>query len=401
MKNALVLKGGTVLLPESTGANGMERRDVLVRNGRIQDLQADLPPPEGASVIDVTGMLVTPGLIDLHMHAFLYGHLLSVDVDELAPRSGTTTFVDGGSAGSLNFLGFRELVIRRARNRILAFLNISAIGQGTDGIQGLHIYENDDDRFLHMGSAREVIEKNRDLIVGIKVRAYTGLTSLLAFSKARELADDLELPIMVHIAPGPPELREVLPFLKEGDIVTHTYHGGRQTILDGNGRVREEVWEARRRGVLFDVGIDRFHGDFQVIRAALDQEFTPHFISTDLAMPNLHHLTIDLPTTVSKLLAFGLPLEEALRGCTNRTAAKIGCGDELGSLEAGKIADIAVFRLEDGDWEYDDYFGNRVRSPKRLTPVMTLRAGEVLEPLERRIETWGFVYQGNTRWHFD
>ena len=398
MKSSLVLKGGTVFRPES---GGMERLDVLIRDGRIGLLQKDLAVPANASVVDAGGMLVTPGLIDLHMHAFLYGHLLSVDVDELAPRSGTTTFVDGGSSGALNFLGFREQVIKRMKNRILAFLNVSAIGQGTDGVQGLHVYENDDDRLLHLGSAREVIEKNRDLIVGIKVRAYTGLKSLLAFQKARELADDTGLPIMVHTAPAPPEFRDLLPFLKEGDIVTHTYHGGRQTILDEAGRVRDEVWEARRRGILFDVGLDRFHGDFKVIRAALEQGFTPHSLSTDLAMPNLHHLTIDLPTTVSKFVALGLPLEEALRGCTSRTAQKLGLGAELGSMEAGKVADIAVFRLEEGDWEYEDFFGNSIRSAKRLTPVMTLKAGEVLEPLQRKAESWDFVYQGTTRWHFD
>lgn len=398
MKSRLVLKGGTVFLPE---AGRMEKLDVLIEDGLIRLLQENLVVPENASVVDVAGLLVTPGLIDLHMHAYLYGHLLSVDVDELAPRSGTTTFVDAGSSGSLNFLCFRELVIKRMKSRILAFLNVSAIGQGTDGIQGLHVYENDDDRFLHLSSAREVIEKNRDLIVGIKVRAYTGLKSLLAFQKARELADDMGLPIMVHTAPGPPEFRELLPFLKEGDIVTHTYHGGHQTILDETGRVRDEVWEARRRGILFDVGMDRFHGDFQVISAALEQGFTPHFISTDLAMPNLHHLTIDLPTTVSKFVALGLPLDEALRGCTSRAAKKIGRGDEIGGMEAGKVADIAVFRIEQGDWEYEDFFGNRIRSATRLTPVLTLQAGEVLEPLQRKAETWGFVYQGTTRWHFD
>ena len=398
MDSSLVLKGGTVFRPE---AGSMEKLDVLIQGGRIGLLQKNLAVPAGVSVIDAEGMLVTPGLIDLHMHAFLHGHLLSVDVDELAPRSGTTTFVDGGSSGSLNFLAFREQVIKRMKNRILAFLNISAIGQGTDGVQGLHVYENDDDRLLHLGSAREVIEKNRDLIVGIKVRAYTGLKSLLAFRKARELADEMGLPIMVHTAPAPPEFRDLLPFLKEGDIVTHTYHGGRQTILDEAGRVREEVWEARRRGILFDVGLDRFHGDFKVIRAALEQGFTPHSISTDLAMPNLHHLTIDLPTTITKFTALGLPLEEALRGCTSRTAQKIGLGTELGSMEAGKVADIALFRLEEGDWGYEDYFGNSVRSARRLTPVMTLKAGEVLAPLQRKTESWDFVYQGTTRWHFD
>ena len=133
-------------------------------------------------------------------------------------RVAPTTFVDGGSSGALNFLAFREYVIRPSKSDIFAFLNVSAIGQGTDGIQGLHFYENDDEHLLHTPSALEVIEKNRDIIVGIKVRAYTGLKSLKPLKKARELADTVNLPIMVHLAPPPPGFGEVLPYLRQGDI---------------------------------------------------------------------------------------------------------------------------------------------------------------------------------------
>lgn len=158
----------------------------------------------------------------------------------------------------MNFLAFREYVIKPSKCTIFAFLNVSAIGQGTDGIQGLHFYENDDERLLHTPSALEVIEKNRDIVIGIKVRAYTGLESLQPLRKARELADMVDLPIMVHLTPPPPEFDEVLPYLKQGDIITHPYHGGERTILDEKGRVRPEFWEAKQRGIEVDVGLDRF-----------------------------------------------------------------------------------------------------------------------------------------------
>jgi dihydroorotase len=335
------------------------------------------------------------------MHAFRYGHLLSIDTEELSPRSGTTTFVDGGSSGALNFLAFREYVIRPSKSDIFAFLNVSAIGQGTDGIQGLHFSENDDEHLLHTPSALEVIEKNRDIIVGIKVRAYTGLKSMKPLEKARELADIVNLPVMVHLAPPPPEFGEILPYLRPGDIITHPYHGGGKTMLDEKGQVRPEFWEARQRGIEVDVGLDRFHGDFNVMRRALDQGFSPDYISTDLAMPNLHHLTYDLPTTISKFVALGLPLVEALAKCTYATAMKMGKEREIGCTREGSRADIAIFDLATDDHVFEDYFENRLEAKERILPFITIRKGEVLGANTRITETLDCVYKGKMPWHFD
>jgi dihydroorotase len=279
-------------------------------------------------------------------------------------------------------------------------LNISAIGQGTDGIQDLHFYENDDERLLHIPSAVEVTEKNRDIIVGIKVRAYTGLKSTKPLQKARELADWVNLPIMVHIAPPPPDFGQILPYLKEGDIITHPYHGGKQTILDERGKVRPEFWDAKQRGIEVDVGLDRFHGDFTVMKSAFEQGFLPDYISTDLAMPNLHHIVHDLPTTVSKFVAVGLPLAEALAKCTFDPARKMGKENEIGCLQEGSLADIAIFDVKTDAHVFEDYFGNQIKGKERILPFMTIRKGEILRPNKRITHTWDCVFKGKTAWHF-
>ena len=398
MDKRICIKGGEVFFPEK---KAIEKKDIFISDGKILSIEDKIRPDEGVEIIDATDKLVTPGLIDFHMHAFRYGHFLSIDTEELSPRSGTTTFVDGGSAGSLNFLAFREYVIRPAKSNILAFLNISAIGQSTDGVTGLDFHDNDDDRLLHVPSALEVIEKNRDIIVGIKARAYTGLKSTKSLEKARELADLVNLPIMVHLAPSPPEFIEIMPYLIEGDIITHPYHGGQNTILDENDQVREEYWEARKRGIEVDLGLDRFHGDLNIMKKALEQGFYPDYISSDLAMVNLYSITFDLPTTVSKVVASGLSLTEALTKCTYAPAMKMGREKEMGCIRERAPADIAIFEIGTDDHMFEDFFDHKIRAKERLLPFMTIRNGEILDPVTRITETLDCLKRGNPWGRYD
>jgi len=396
MNRKICIKGGEVFLSEKKTC---EKKDILVSDGRIVGIEDEILPGKDMRTVDAEGKLVTPGLIDFHMHAFRYGHFLSIDTEELSPRSGTTTFVDGGSTGSLNFLAFREYVIKPSKSNILAFLNISGIGQSTDGVQGLDFHENDDERLLHVPSALEVIEKNRTIIVGIKVRAYTGLKSTKSLEKARELADAVNLPIMVHLSPPPLEFGQILPYLKQGDIITHPYHGGNKTILDERGQVRSEYWEARKRGIEVDLGLDRFHGDLDIMKRALEQGFQPDYISSDLAMTNLHSITFDLPTTVSKTVASGLSLTEALAKCTYAPAAKMGREKEIGCIRKGGLADIGIFDVVSDDYTFEDFFGNKLKAKERIAPFMTIRKGEILEPLTRTTETLDALNRGNP-WNY-
>jgi dihydroorotase len=394
----VLIRGGRLFRSER---RAFEAADVLVQDGRVSCLGQDLMPPPGTEVFDASGRLVTPGLIDFHMHAFRYGHYLSLDADSVAHRSGTTTFVDAGSAGSLHFLAFREYVIRQSQANILAFLNVSAIGQTTDGVAGLGFHDFDDDRLIHLDSAREVIEKNRDVIVGIKVRAYTGLPSMLALERARTLADEVNLPIMVHLAPAPPTFVEVIAHLRAGDIVTHPYHGGTTTLLDANGKVLSEYWEARQRGIEVDLGLDRFHGDLSIMKTAFDQQFFPDYISTDLTSTNVNSIVFDLPTTLGKVMACGMAVEEALARCTVDPARKLGRETEIGQLCEGAPADIAVFDLHEGEVEFEDFFGNAITGTQRLEALWTFRQGVLMRPPQRHTEVLDVLNRANPWSNYD
>jgi dihydroorotase len=366
------------------------RGDLLLTGGRIARIGEGLEAPAGGQVLDAAGRLVCPGLVDLHLHCYFRGQLLGVDADALAPASGTTTFVDGGSCGALSFLGFREYVIRPAAARILAFLNISAIGLQSVGIDRNEVGENDDERLLHVAAASEMIEKNRDLIAGVKVRMYAGLRSLIPLARARDVADRVGLPLMVHIASGMPPFREMLPLLRTGDIITHIYHGGSDALLDERDRVRDEFAEARARGILFDVGLDRVHTDFEVARKAIAQGFDPHFLSTDLTTSN-RHITVDMPTTISKFVGLGLALEDAVAMSTLAPAAALRRADDFGALREGLAGDVGIFELREGEHAFSDTYGHSLATRSRLVPWRTIRAGSPLSTVLRDDERYEFV----------
>lgn len=392
MTDDTLIAGGMVFRGEQ---RSFEKCDVLISNGQIAEIAEQIQPAAGVDRIDASGRLVAPGLIDFHMHAFRYGHFLSVDADDVAPTSGTTTFVDAGSAGSLHFLAFREYVIKPAQSNIFAFLNISSIGQTTDGVTGLGFHDNDDERLLHVESAQETIDKNRDIIVGVKVRAYTGLPSFRAMERARELADRVHLPIMVHTAPAPPSFADVVSFLRPGDIITHPYHGGADTILGDNNLVRQEYIAAVERGIKVDLGLDRFHGLLPIMKTCVGQGFLPDFVSTDLTTTNRHTIVFDMPTTMSKLMACGMSLEEVFARSTIDPARKLGLSNRIGLLQKGAPADVAIFKLEEGQFQFHDYERNSIASERRLFAEKTYKSGRLMVRPERETEIPDFLNMGN------
>jgi dihydroorotase len=372
MRHDLLLTGGHVVDPLS-GVDG--RRDVAFASGRVAAVDATIPRETAREVVDVSGAYVAPGLIDLHAHAFIAGHDLGIETDAVCSSTGVTTLCDAGSTGAANFAGLREYVMARVETRVLAFVHVAAIGLTHVAI-GEHCYLEYSDPDLAAGVARE----HRDVVLGVKVRiqkevvAQHGLEPLRRGIRA---ADAAGVPVIVHVNNPPVEYGEVLALLRPGDIVSHFLHGRGSGILDGEGRLKDAVVAARRRGVVFDVAHGRNHVNFPVARRALEQGFQPDTISSDLTRPGRAGVVRDLPTTLSKFLSLGMPLADVVRAATAAPARAIGRSGGLGALVPGAAGDAAVFAVDEGRFPYQDADGNVLEGAKRWAPRITVRAGRV------------------------
>jgi dihydroorotase len=374
------VRNGRVLDP-SQGIDGM--RTVFVRDGVVAEL-AEADDPRGAkTTVDAAGALVVPGLVDLHTHCYWGGTPLGVNADKVGPATGVTTWVDTGSAGAGNFEGFFHHVIERSTVRIVPFLHISHIGLTAAAGLYVQVGELFDFRFASFHETVRVAEAYRPVVAGLKVRASvnaTGPHSLDALRLARHAADVLGTRLMVHIGPPPPFIEDVLEHMQSGDIVTHCftpYHGG---ILDGRGRVKEVVREARDRGVLFDVGHGSGSFSFAVAEAALEQGFLPDAISSDLHSKCIAGPAVDLPTTMEKFLALGLSIEEVLARVTHMPAEAVGLAG-VGTLKVGAPADLAIMRLSSERVELHDVVGETRTGTERWAVDRTIIAGRPVEPV--------------------
>lgn len=378
MSYDLLLKGGRVLDP-SQSLNAL--KDLAISNGKILEIADYIPEDQAGQIIDVTGKLVTPGLIDLHTHVYYGGVPIGVEADPIAARSGVTTFVDAGSAGAANFLSFRLHLIERSRCRILPFLHIAYTGLSCFGyIPGLG--ELQDLRFGDVGAAIRVAREHEDLIVGIKVRldrVATGSNGMAALWLAREAADAIGKPLMVHTAYPPPTRFEILPVLRQGDIVTHIFRGEPGSILTREGRIRPEVYALQERHIITDLGHGVGSFAFETARKALAQGFRPDVLSTDIHQLNIQGPVYDLPTTLSKFLNLGLTLEEVLTMSTLHPARAIGYEGKLGTLKPGALADVAVLELQEGSFEFRDVPGEILKGTQRLVSKLTICGGKILE----------------------
>ncbi len=373
----VLLKGGHVIDPRN-GTDGPA--DVAIAGGRIAAVGADLPSANAATVLDVSGLYVTPGLIDMHAHVFHTHRRSSVSLHPHVNTfaSGVTTVVDAGTSGWRDFADFKAEVIDRATIRVLAYLNI--VGRGMGGA-----WEHDV-REMRPELAAAVAEEYGDVVVGIKTAHYWARQPFdaehppwAAVDAAVEAGERCQKPVMVDFFPVLPERpypRLILDKLRPGDIHTHVF-AQQFPIIDERGRVHESLFQARSRGVLFDLGHGAASFWFRNAVPAIRQGFVPDSISTDLHVRNMNGPVVDLLATMNKVLNMGVGLEEVIARSTVTPARAIG-RPELGALSVGAEADVALLTREEGTFSFVDCGRTRLTGGQRLRCVLTLRAGEVV-----------------------
>ncbi len=370
----ILIRGGEVIDP-SQHLRGV--RDVAVAEGRICSLADRLVDAEPKQTIDARGLLVVPGLIDLHVH--LYPHSpWGLEPDPLCPAGGVTTMLDAGTAGSYSFGAFRRETIDRAQTQILALVNLSCVGLLTGQLGELL-----DRRYADVEGVRRTIHDHADVAVGVKIRASKhligdGEQGWANFRDAIRAARESETWLMVHIGECPMSIPEIVNNLAPGDCVTHCFKGGSTRVNDDDGRIWDAVRDASQRGVIFDVGHGAGSFQWEVVEAALEQGFEPTTISTDLHTGNINGPVYDMPTTMSKFLMLGVPLERVIEMSTTRPAAILRQGDELGTLREGTVADITVLEKREGRFRFTDSYQAHRTGRELLTAAATIRRGHVV-----------------------
>jgi dihydroorotase len=376
-KYDLLLRGGHLIDPNKINAV----RDVAILDGKVAAVAANIAPAEAFKVVDASGLYVTPGLIDIHVHVYTgtgernsYAGDNSVPPDGFTLRVGVTTVADAGCAGWRNFEDFKERIIDRSRTRVLALINI--VGNGMRGGK----FEQDL-ADMEAKPTAEMALRHKGLIVGVKTAHYAG-PEWKPVEQAVEAGTIANIPVMVDFGSNLPErpIGELLTKkLRPGDIYTHV-HSGNRLEQDSSGRVSSALWEGRKRGVFFDVG----HGGgsflWRIAAPAVKEGFLPDSISTDLHIGSMNAGMKDMLNVMDKFLALGVSLEDLILRSTWNPAREIK-HEELGHLSVGALADLTLLRLEKGNYGFVDMYGARQKGTQKLTCELTLRDGKVVYDL--------------------
>ncbi|PYU90805.1 MAG: amidohydrolase/deacetylase family metallohydrolase [Acidobacteria bacterium] len=370
----LLLKGGHLIDPKN---NINQRMDLAILDGKVAAVAPNLEATLARRAIDLKGLYVTPGLVDLHTHLFntpglagVWAGDSSVSADAFSFRTGVTTMVDAGSAGWRNFEYFRHSVIDRARTRVLALINIVGFGMIND-------FAEQDKNDMKPEEVARLAQKHKDIVVGVKSAHYQG-TDWTSVDRAIEAGKLARIPVMVdfgYFLPERPYWKLVTERLRPGDISTHMFRGP-VPYVDETGKLYPYLRQAQARGVKFDVG--HGGGSFVMRNAlpAIQQGFYPDSISTDLHAGSMNAGMMDMPTTMSKLLVMGMPLQEVILRSTWNPAQIIHRPD-LGHLGVGATADLSVWNLMEGDFGFADASGGKIQGNRRLFCELTLKDGRI------------------------
>lgn len=377
MRFDLVLAKGRVIDP----SQGIDRvTDVAFADGKVAAIGDNLAA-EGADRRDVSGKIVTPGLIDLHTHVYWGGTSLGVDAEDYARQSAVTTSVDTGSAGPGNFPGFRKHVIEPSAVRILAYLHVSFAGIYAFSNR-IMVGESHDMRLMAAQDAVEVADANRDVVVGIKVRIgrhASGDSGIAPLDVALQVSDELGMPMMVHIDEPPPSYEEVVDRLRPGDVLTHCFRPFPNAPVDGRGRIKPEVLAARQRGVIFDIGHGMGSFAWKTGRAMLAEGFAPDTISSDVHALCINGPAFDQVTTMSKFLVLGMSLRDVIAASTVNAAQALG-RPELGTLKPGSPGDASILSLREGSFPLEDSRGFVETTSERIFADGVVVAGRWWHP---------------------
>lgn len=381
----VILKNGQIIDPKN---QINERRDIAIANGIIAAVEKNIDPATAKQVINLSGLYVTPGLVDIHVHAYtgtgmkaLTGDQ-SVYPDGFSFRACTTTVADAGTSGWANFEDFKQRVIDRAKTRVFAFVNIVGHGMGGGKIE-------QDTNEMDSAQAAALAKKYPDIIVGFKTAHYAA-PDWTAVDRVVEAGRLANLPVMIDFGLIKPERSHEELFMKKlrpGDIYTHVYRPY-DPILDDNGKVRSVWFEAKKRGIIFDVG----HGAGSLVLRfavpAMKQGFSPDSISTDLHTGSMNGGMKDVVNVMSKFLNLGMPLQEVILKSTWNPAKEIH-REKYGHLSVGAVADIAVLKLEKGSFGFIDTGKSMMKGTQKLTCEMTIMGGQTMWDLNGRgSEPW-------------
>ena len=373
----LLIRGGTVIDP-SQSIHALN--DVAVEAGKIARVAPGIPVEEAVRVIDVPGKLVIPGLIDLHTHVYDGVNGNGVRADLGGVNAGVTTMVDAGSAGCDTFGGFPKHIIPNNDTEIICFLHICRTGLATTP----DIFSPSS---IDLDNTIRVVSENRGVITGIKARMVSPALEIMGMEMprlAKRAAKEAGVKLMVHIGDtekryDPNVIRELLPILEEGDIVTHLFTANPGGVLDEKGELVPEAKEAKDRGVWLDTAHGRSNFSFDVGQRVLDQDLIPHCISTDLTLPGRVRTVHSMTEMMTRFLAMEFTMDQVVAMSTINPANAIGEGGRLGTLEVGRQADISVLGIEEGDWVVHDVVGGSKRTEKAVVPVLTVKKGQVFE----------------------